>query len=77
MNALGEVHSPPCLIKEIYDLLMPLLKDDVHIDVYEPGIGPGYFMNYILTKKKQHIPDATYNIVTHPPLSKGIFSTKH
>jgi len=73
MNALGEVHSPPCLIKEIYDLLMPLLKDDVHIDVYEPGIGRGIFYELYPYKEKTTYTGCDIQYSHPPPFVKGDF----
>ena len=72
MNDRGEVHSPPGLVQEIYDLLMPLLKDDVHIDVYEPGVGPGIFYDLYPYKDKTtyHGCDLFHN---RPPFVHGDF----
>lgn len=41
----GEVFTPPSLILEIYDLLIPLIQNKETIDLYEPGIGKGAFYN--------------------------------
>jgi len=46
MNPNGEVHTPPHLVKEIYQHLIPYLEPYSHIDLYEPGIGPGVFHQY-------------------------------
>lgn len=43
MNPNGEVHSPSFLVEEIYKLLIPNIENLDHIDLYEPGIGPGIF----------------------------------
>ena len=46
MNPNGEVHTPPHLVKEIYQHLIPYLEPYAHIDLYEPGIGQGVFHQY-------------------------------
>jgi len=66
MNPNGEVHSPPQLVEEIYSHLKYLLEPYDHIDLYEPGVGPGIFQQLYPFKS-----NTTYNgcdiIYKHPP----------
>lgn len=52
MDPHGEVHSPPHLVEEIYSHLIPLLEPYEHLDLYEPGIGPGIFKDLYPLKSK-------------------------
>jgi len=66
MDPNGEVHSPVHLVEEIYGHLSPYLKPYTHIDLYEPGIGPGIFQQLYPFRDK-----TTYNgcdiVYKHPP----------
>lgn len=42
---MGEVHTPLLLVEEIYNLLNPMIEKKEHIDLYEPGVGPGIFLD--------------------------------
>ena len=52
MDPNGEVHSPSHLVEEIYHYLNPYLQCYEHIDLYEPGIGPGIFNQLYAFKEK-------------------------
>ena len=73
MDPNGEVHTPPHLVKEIYSHIIPILEPYEHIDLYEPGVGPGIFQELYPFKSK-----TTYNgcdiIYKHPsPIVNGDF----
>lgn len=73
MDPNGEVHSPPHLVNEIYHHLRPLLEPYKHIDLYEPGIGPGIFQQLYPFKDKTtyYGCDITYKHL--PPIVHGDF----
>lgn len=43
-DRLGRVPTPPCLLKEMYSVLMPYLRPNMR--VYEPGVGDNRFFQH-------------------------------
>jgi len=73
MNPDGEVHTPPKLVNEIYKLLIPLLEPLHHINLYEPGVGPGVFYNEYTLKDKTTYNGCDINYTHPPPIIRGDF----